>query len=166
MSDLLATVPLSAIRVFEAAARLKSFTRAADELGMTQAAVSWQVKALEKRLDQPLFRRLPREVLGELFEFIGVDPHQAIDVTRRYNTTTEPRWPALHRRLRPLSPWAGAVLPAGILRRVRSWSRRRSTHRPSADERAMIAAAYEADIVALQELVGRDLSHWRLAATR
>lgn len=62
MSDPLATVPLSAIRVFEAAARLGSFTRAAEELGMTQAAVSWQVKALERRLDQPLFRRLPREV--------------------------------------------------------------------------------------------------------
>ncbi len=62
MSDPLAAVPLSAIRVFEAAARLLSFTRAAEELGMTQAAVSWQVKALEKRLDQPLFRRLPREV--------------------------------------------------------------------------------------------------------
>jgi LysR family glycine cleavage system transcriptional activator len=62
MSDPLATVPLSAIRVFEAAARLMSFTRAAEELGMTQAAVSWQVKALERRLDQPLFRRLPREV--------------------------------------------------------------------------------------------------------
>lgn len=62
MSDPLATIPLSAIRVFEAAARLNSFTRAAQELGITQAAVSWQVKALEKRLDQPLFRRLPREV--------------------------------------------------------------------------------------------------------
>jgi len=62
MSDPLATVPLSAIRVFEAAARLGSFTRAAEELGMTQAAVSWQVKALERRLDQTLFRRLPREV--------------------------------------------------------------------------------------------------------
>src|SRR5687767_9857984 len=62
MSDPLATLPLSGIRVFEAAARLLSFTRAAEELGMTQAAVSWQVKALEKRLDQPLFRRLPREV--------------------------------------------------------------------------------------------------------
>jgi len=62
MSDPLATLPLSAVRVFEAAARLLSFTRAAEELGMTQAAVSWQVKALEKRLDQPLFRRLPREV--------------------------------------------------------------------------------------------------------
>lgn len=62
MSDPLAAIPLSAIRVFEAAARLGSFTRAAGELGMTQAAVSWQVKALEKRLDQPLFLRLPREV--------------------------------------------------------------------------------------------------------
>lgn len=62
MPDPLATLPLSAIRVFEAAARLKSFTRAAQELGMTQAAVSWQVKALERRLDQALFRRLPREV--------------------------------------------------------------------------------------------------------
>ncbi|MDP3855079.1 LysR substrate-binding domain-containing protein [Phenylobacterium sp.] len=63
MADILATIPLSAIRVFEAAARLKSFTRAAAELGITQAAVSWQVKALEKRLDQALFQRLPREVV-------------------------------------------------------------------------------------------------------
>jgi LysR family glycine cleavage system transcriptional activator len=62
MPDILASIPLSAIRVFEAAARLKSFTRAAEELGVTQAAVSWQVKALERRLDQTLFQRLPREV--------------------------------------------------------------------------------------------------------
>jgi len=62
MPDILASVPLSAIRVFEAAARLQSFTRAAEELGVTQAAVSWQVKALERRLDQPLFVRRPREV--------------------------------------------------------------------------------------------------------
>jgi LysR family glycine cleavage system transcriptional activator len=54
--------PLAAIRVFEAAARLKSFTRAAEELGMTQAAVSYQVKELEARLGTPMFRRLPREV--------------------------------------------------------------------------------------------------------
>ncbi|WP_454718296.1 LysR substrate-binding domain-containing protein [Caulobacter segnis] len=62
MPDILARLPLAAIRVFEAAARLKSFTRAADELGVTQAAVSWQVKALEQQLDQLLFNRLPREV--------------------------------------------------------------------------------------------------------
>ncbi len=35
--------PLSAVRVFEAAARLENFTAAAQELGMTQAAVSYQV---------------------------------------------------------------------------------------------------------------------------
>jgi LysR family transcriptional regulator, glycine cleavage system transcriptional activator len=62
MSDPLAGLPLSSIRVFEAAARLNSFTRAAQELGMTQAAVSWQVKALETKLGLSLFERLPREV--------------------------------------------------------------------------------------------------------
>ena len=62
MSDPLAGIPLASIRVFEAAARLGSFTRAAEELGMTQAAVSWQIKSLETRLGLSLFRRLPREV--------------------------------------------------------------------------------------------------------
>jgi LysR family glycine cleavage system transcriptional activator len=62
MPDPLSSIPLGALRVFEAAARLQSFTRAAAELGMTQAAVSWQVRALEQRLGQPLFRRLPRQV--------------------------------------------------------------------------------------------------------
>ena len=54
--------PLAAIRAFEAAARHQSFTRAAAELGMTQAAVSYQVKLLEDRLGKPLFHRLPRKV--------------------------------------------------------------------------------------------------------
>jgi len=49
--------PLSAIRVFEAAARLENFTVAANELGMTQAAVSYQVKLLEERLGAALFVR-------------------------------------------------------------------------------------------------------------
>ena len=62
MADPLSSIPLSSIRVFEAAARLLSFTAAARELGMTQAAVSFQVKSLERRLDKTLFRRLPREV--------------------------------------------------------------------------------------------------------
>lgn len=53
--------PLSAIRCFEAAARHRSFTRAAHELGMTQAAVSYQIKLLEERLG-PLFLRGPRGV--------------------------------------------------------------------------------------------------------
>jgi LysR family glycine cleavage system transcriptional activator len=49
--------PLAAVRAFEAAARLESFTAAAAELGLTQAAVSYQVKSLEQRLGAPLFIR-------------------------------------------------------------------------------------------------------------
>ncbi|MGA1808001.1 LysR substrate-binding domain-containing protein [Sphingobium sp. WW5] len=54
--------PLSAIRVYEAAARLENFTAAAQELGMTQAAVSYQVKLLEERLGISLFQRTGRKV--------------------------------------------------------------------------------------------------------
>lgn len=53
-------LPLNALRAFEASARHLSFTRAADELNVTQTAVSAQVKNLEDRLGTPLFRRLPR----------------------------------------------------------------------------------------------------------
>lgn len=55
--------PLAAIRAFEAAARHGSFTRAAEELGMTQAAVSYQIKVLEERVGVPLFLRRPRQVM-------------------------------------------------------------------------------------------------------
>ena len=55
-----AQLPLNALRAFEASARHLSFTRAAAELYVTQAAVSHQVKALEQRLGVTLFRRLAR----------------------------------------------------------------------------------------------------------
>jgi LysR family glycine cleavage system transcriptional activator len=54
--------PLPAVRVFEAAARHENFTLAAAELGMTQAAVSYQIRALEERLGAPLFVRSKRRV--------------------------------------------------------------------------------------------------------
>ncbi|MCJ8156970.1 LysR family transcriptional regulator [Sphingomonas sp. LaA6.9] len=53
-------LPLNALRAFEASARHLSFTRAALELCVTQAAVSHHVKRLEERLGTALFRRLPR----------------------------------------------------------------------------------------------------------
>jgi len=53
-------LPLNALRAFEASARHLSFTRAAEELCVSQGAVSQQVKALEERLGVRLFRRLPR----------------------------------------------------------------------------------------------------------
>jgi LysR family glycine cleavage system transcriptional activator len=54
--------PLTAVRVFDAAARHENFTRAAAELGMTQAAVSYQIRVLEERLGVPLFLRSKRRV--------------------------------------------------------------------------------------------------------
>ncbi len=55
--------PLNALRSFEAAARHLSFTRAAEELNVTQAAVSHQVKALEERLGLQLFKRRGRTLI-------------------------------------------------------------------------------------------------------
>ncbi|HTT80078.1 MAG TPA: LysR substrate-binding domain-containing protein [Stellaceae bacterium] len=56
--------PLNAIKAFEAAARLGSFTRAAEELGVTHGAVSRQVRLLEEWLGAPLFRRTSRSVVA------------------------------------------------------------------------------------------------------
>ena len=54
--------PLPAILVFEAAARHENFTAAANELGLTQAAVSYQMRVLEERLGTALFRREKKRV--------------------------------------------------------------------------------------------------------
>ena len=71
--------PLTALRSFEAAARHLSFTRAAQELAVTQTAISHQVKLLEEHLGVLLFQRHPRRIaltadgrawaeeLGEIF---------------------------------------------------------------------------------------------------
>lgn len=56
-------LPLNALRAFEASARHLSFTRAAIELCLTQAAVSHQVKSLEAQLNVTLFKRLPRGLM-------------------------------------------------------------------------------------------------------
>ena len=47
--------PLATLRTFEAVARNLSFTRAADELALTQSAVSHQIRALEDHLGASLF---------------------------------------------------------------------------------------------------------------
>ena len=78
--------PLNSLKAFEVAARRGGFVAAAEELNVTPAAVSHQVKTLESYLDIELFRRLPRgleltesgrELLPELSRgfdhFAGVD---------------------------------------------------------------------------------------------
>ena len=54
---------MSALRGFEAAGRLGSFSKAAEELAMTQSAVSHQIKSLEDFLGQPLFKRINRSAV-------------------------------------------------------------------------------------------------------
>lgn len=52
--------PLNALRAFEAAGRHLSFTKAADELNVTPAAISQQIRTLEDFIGTPLFRRVTR----------------------------------------------------------------------------------------------------------
>lgn len=55
--------PMSALRGFETAGRLASFSKAAEELSMSQSAISHQIKSLEDFLGQPLFKRVNRSAV-------------------------------------------------------------------------------------------------------
>jgi LysR family glycine cleavage system transcriptional activator len=75
--------PLTAVRAFEAVARHLSFTKAAEELGMTQAAVSYQIRILEERVGAPLFLRRPRQIaLSETGARLAPDVANAFDLLR------------------------------------------------------------------------------------
>ncbi len=75
--------PLNALRVFEATARLGSFTKAGDELGMTQTAVSYQIKLLEQNVGEPLFLRRPRQVqLTKTGELLAPKVAEAFEILR------------------------------------------------------------------------------------
>ena len=54
--------PTQFLKGFEAASRLESFSRAAEELGLSQSAISHQMRLLEGHIGQPLFMRFGREV--------------------------------------------------------------------------------------------------------
>jgi LysR family glycine cleavage system transcriptional activator len=56
------SIPLNALRTFEAVASRLSFAKGAEALNVTPAAVSSQIRALEQRLNQPLFHRRGRQI--------------------------------------------------------------------------------------------------------
>src|SRR6516164_1278097 len=74
--------PLNALKDFEAAARHESFTRAAEELCVTQGAVSHQVKALEAELAIKLFNRERQRLI-------------ITEAGRDYLTSSATRWTGL-----------------------------------------------------------------------
>ena len=110
---------LGALKSFEAAARLLSFSRAAEELGVTPAAVSYQMRSLEDQLGVELFRRTSRVVeltepgrmllagVGEALDGIArtIARLRGADGRPRLTATTSPsfaaKWlvPRLHRFL-------------------------------------------------------------------
>ncbi|MCF8479219.1 MAG: transcriptional regulator GcvA [Rhodospirillum sp.] len=72
--------PMNALRVFDAAARRLSFTLAAEDLGVTQAAVSHQIRGLEDWLGVALFRRRNKQVfLTEAGQAYAVAVGQSLD---------------------------------------------------------------------------------------
>lgn len=77
--------PLAPLEAFEAAARHLSFTHAADELALTQSAISRQIQALEAHYGVPLFQRLHRALRltpdGELLQRVVVDALQQLHGT-------------------------------------------------------------------------------------
>lgn len=87
--------PPAWLRTFEAAARHMSFTRAAEELNVTQSAVSQQIRLLEDRLAQPLFHRLPQSlqlteagkaylpVVREAFERLSHGTEEVFGIARK-----------------------------------------------------------------------------------
>ena len=78
--------PLNAIRVFEACARKGGFVAAAEELGVTPAAISLQVRKLESHYQTELFRRLPSGVeLTELGAAIHAECIAALTHLERTN---------------------------------------------------------------------------------
>lgn len=90
--------PLNALRAFEAAARLESFSAAANELFVTHGAVSKQIKQLEEWLDVKLFERTGGRVkLTEVGWRYLVQVQDGLDMIA--NATTQIREPGRQRRL-------------------------------------------------------------------
>ena len=86
--------PLNGLRAFEAAARHLSFTKAAEELSVTQAAISHQVKGLEDLLGLKLFRRFNRRLMltdaGQIYLPALTEAFDGIDAaTRRLRAAEE-----------------------------------------------------------------------------
>ncbi|AGT07408.1 LysR substrate-binding domain-containing protein [Paracoccus aminophilus] len=106
-------IPLNALRAFEATARLMSFTKAGEELGMTQTAISYQIRLLEDQLGEPLFLRRPRHLalsdagaklhpkIAQAFALIdeavaGVETQSRSALVIHTNATFASRWLAAH----------------------------------------------------------------------
>lgn len=112
------------------------------------------------------FNARPGEVLRELFGFLQVDDDFVPDTTERHNVSLVPRHQGSYRlvagrsRLRAVGR---TLLPAGVRERVRRRVMAGGFTRPAPIDpvvRRQVVDIFRADVLRLQELLGRDLSHW------
>ncbi|MFC3580061.1 LysR substrate-binding domain-containing protein [Sphingomonas hylomeconis] len=83
--------PLQTLRCFESAARLGSFTAAADELCVTQSAVSHQIRGLEETLGQQLFERVGnRMMLTSVGRSLAIETQRALDYLSQAYAVADP----------------------------------------------------------------------------
>lgn len=102
--------PTQFLKGFEAAARLESFSRAAEEIGLTQSAISHQMRLLEGQIGQPLFLRIGREV-------------RLTDAGREYHRTVRRCLEMMEEGYRRLEPYRkpGSVIVYAPQAFVRRW---------------------------------------------
>ena len=102
---------LNALRAFECAARQRSFSRAADELCVTHAAVSHQIKTLEQQLDKSLFTRMRNGVeLTDVGRYLQPVLSESLDKIEAALATLKPEPTSQHLRITATSSFASAWL--------------------------------------------------------
>jgi hypothetical protein len=109
-------------------------------------------------------RARPREFLGEVMEFLGVDSSFTPDTTRRYNEPHVSKFAKTKRMLRRFGVWqtVASATPNRLRQKIR-----KAAHKPaselvmSAEDRAMLVDYYYDDICRLEKLLHRDLTAWR-----
>jgi hypothetical protein len=107
----------------------------------------------------------PARLMKDIYEFLGVDAEYAVDTSTRYNATGVPKNRLLGKLLlhqHPLKPVARRLLPEPLRCRLSELVNNRLLEKPSPDAEvyAGLKRGYKAEVLALQGLIGRDLSAW------
>lgn len=111
------------------------------------------------------YRTDPKAMLAQIYSFIGVDPAFVPDVSHETNMGGQPRHAWLQNlvmRPNPVASLAALVVPVGARRMIRDMVSRRNLARDqlSPAAKAWLMNALKDDISQLQDMIGRDLSHW------
>jgi hypothetical protein len=111
------------------------------------------------------FLARPREIVQDIFAFIGVDPNFAPDISAKYNESLMPRSRQLHNimtRQNPIRSALRATIPGGVRSRVKRFIMERNLTRMRLDPemRRELTDAFREDIGLTERLIDRDLSHW------